>query len=338
MMKKIIAKVAQNNKQKNDANEKRSPKKDNKRQVKKEKEIIYPVASKPLDFSFRNIKNIETLIMTEARGGERRSIEEIEKEEKMKNEKVQKAVDTETSLEEDEVIDKKQKTKALKEEVSEVVEMRIHDKSNEEKKGKSQFNNKKDIHEEKSTSLKKKVVYVNYTNTIILHDNEIENLSNIDFVFNQILIEPTFLLNTGRNKLELIQWLDLSHNHIKDIHFDIQKLVFLKILYLHANYISEIDSVKALAGCNCLINLTLHGNSIEHIKGYRHFIIEMIPKLEKLDFTLVSEKELDVIYFKGCRYGEVRDKLTGKVLVYPKLDERFVKRLKDDKNSHKPTD
>jgi hypothetical protein len=337
-MKKTTTKAAQNNKQKNDVNEKRSPKRDNRKEEKKEKEIIYPVASKPLDFSFRNIKYLDALILTEARGGERRSIEEIEKEEKVKSEKVQKVVDTENSLEDEEFMEKKQKSKAVKEEVSEVVEMRIHDKSSEEKKGKSQFVNKKDVQEEKSTSLKKKVLYVNYTNSVILHDNEIENLANIDVVFSQILIEPSFLSNTGRNKLELIQWLDLSHNHLKEIHIDIQKLVFLKILYLHANYISEIDAVKALAGCNCLINLTLHGNSIEHIKGYRHFIIEMIPKLEKLDFTLVSEKELDVIYFKGCRYGEVRDKLTGKVLVYPKLDDRFVKRLKEDKNQQKPTD
>jgi len=80
-----------------------------------------------------------------------------------------------------------------------------------------------------------------------------------------------------------------------------------------------------------LINLTLHGNSIEHIKGYRNFIIELVPKLEKLDFTLVSEKELDIIHFKGSRYGELRDKL-GNIVSYPKLDDRFKRRPKDEKN------
>ena len=316
-----------------DDKDKKSPKKE----IKTDSDIIYPVPSKPLEFTFKHLKNLESLILTEARSGERRSIEEIEKDEKKNQEKQNKVErNTENSVEDEEIIEKKIKKKV--EEVSDIVEMRIFDKSSEVVKGKSSNTKKNKALEQKTESQKKKVIYVSYTNAIILHDNEIHDLSNIDVIFNKILIEPSFLVNSGRERIELIQWLDLSHNHIRDIHKDIQKLVFLKILYLHANYITEIDHVKTLVGCNCLINVTLHGNSIEHIKGYRHFIIEMLPKLEKLDFTLVSEKELDVIHFKGSRNGEIRDKITGKVLVYPKLDDRFIRKLKEDKSNNKSSD
>jgi len=238
------------------------------------------------------------------------------------------------------VSDKNVNKKAVVEE-NEVMEMRIFDnKNNNEPYAKGgKVNTFGNVAEEKKLmSSGKRLVYAPYTNAVILHDNEIGNLANIDSVLNQILREPTFLKNASRPKVDLIQWLDLSHNHLKSVHKDITNLPFLKIFYLHANYINDLDDVKSLMGCQCLINLTLHGNSIEHIKGYRHFIIEMLPKLEKLDFTLISEKELDVIHFKGARYGEIRDKHSGRVISFPKLDVRFMKILKEDKFDEKKQD
>ena len=136
------------------------------------------------------------------------------------------------------------------------------------------------------------------------------------------------------NKLDLLQWIDLSHNKLESIHHDILKIPFLKILYLHANFIKSLEEIQILSGCKALINLTLHGNPIEHIKGYRLLVIEMMMTLEKLDFTLVSEKELDIIHFKGARFGEKRSK-TGQVTIFPQLDKEILKRmnipLDDDK-------
>ena len=75
-----------------------------------------------------------------------------------------------------------------------------------------------------------------------------------------------------------------------------------------------------------LKNIRRLGNPIDHIKGYRNFIIEMCPLLEKLDGAVISEKELDIIKFHGSRYGEVRDK-KGNVRRYTKLPEEIIKTL-----------
>jgi Leucine-rich repeat (LRR) protein len=178
-----------------------------------------------------------------------------------------------------------------------------------------------------NTKPKKKIKYVNYTNSLILHSNEIYSLQGVHNVLVNVLPDLEFSVMKNRTKMDLIQWLDLSFNKLEDIHPDILNLPFLKILYLHANYIKEIECMSPLSKCNTLINLTLHGNPIEHIKGYRLFIIEMVPCLEKLDFTLVSEKELDIIHFKGARFGEKRNK-QGQVTEYPKLDDEILKRMK----------
>ncbi len=295
-------------------------------------EIFYAVPSKPLDFSFKNIKNLEMLIKTEAKAGNRRPVKDIEREEKERQENNLKIERNTVSSFDEEELDKKPKKKEIEKtnDASDVVEMRIFDKTVENSKGKLQGNSINQGNDEKSLVSKKKIKFSNYTNSVILHNNEITSLARIDHVFNEILIMPNFMENSYKKRIDLIQWLDLSHNYLQDIHIDLSNLRFLKILYLHANYINEIESVRNLRNCNCLINLTLHGNSIEHIKGYRNFIIELIPRLEKLDFTLISEKELDIIHYKGSRYGEVRDS-AGNIIAYPKLDERFKRRPKDEK-------
>jgi len=306
---------------------------------KKEEDILYAVPAKPLDFSFRNVKGLEMLVKTENRAGTRRPVKDIEREEKEKletNLKMEKQ--TLSSIDDEEMmIEKKVKGKDNNDRAvdnTEIVEMRINDnkaEGNTKVKGNSTSANfSEDL---RPQGPKKKVKFQSYTNAVILHNNEISSLARIDTVLNQVLLNPTFLDNTYKRKIDLIQWLDLSHNYLQEVHIDITSLKYLKILYLHANFINDIEGIMNLKKCNCLINLTLHGNSIEHIKGYRNFIIELVPKLEKLDFTLVSEKELDIIHHKGSRYGETRNK-QGMIKEYPKLDDRFKRKPKDDKNDN----
>jgi hypothetical protein len=294
------------------------------------KEIVYAMPAKPLDFSFKDLKSFEDLRKCEPRNGVRKSIEDIEKEEKDKensnNLRTEKPMshtlfDEETT----ERFDKKGK-KETKQEANDVVEGRIHaDKVVENKGGKLV---KKE--EEKLDNVpKKKVKYLQYNNSIVLHSNYIKSFRNIHNVLFEILPEVDFLLN--KTKIDLIQWIDISHNRLEDIHSDILNLPFLKILYCHANSIKEIEKVLVLGRCKSLLNLTLHGNPIEQIKGYRHYIIEIVPMLEKLDFTLVSEKELDIIHHRGSRYGERRNK-QGQVIEYPKLDKEILDRMKMPKD------
>lgn len=291
-------------------------------------DITYTNPSKPLDFSFKEVRILEDIRKMEPRSGIRRPVHEIEKEDAERHENNNNKYDKITTTGynyEDEFSDKlNEKKKTTKDEGTEL-----------RKEKTLEANNK--IDEVQSGQSKKKVKYLSYNNSVILHSNKIKTLANIHSVFNEILPNVSFLTNKLRTKIDLIQWIDLSHNLLVDIHPDILNLPFLKIFYCHANCIEDLSSVAILSKCKSLLNLTLHGNPIEHIRGYRHYIIEMIPSLEKLDYTLVSEKELDIIFHRGSRFGEKRDK-SGKVVSYPKIDEEVLKRMKkprDDEGEKK---
>lgn len=300
-------------------------------------EIYYTKALKPLDFSFKDLNSFIDLLTANPRRGIKKLQEEIQTDEDNKN--ITKKLETEDKLDSK----KKKKTEAQQEVV---VEGKVYgggsgDAFKNKKRKESQLIANPDSGVGNERKNEKSIKFLTYTNSIILHSNSISSLEKIDFVLEEILPEVDFLneryakyiFSSGQlsfinyNKVDLLQWIDLSHNKIKSIHIDITKLKFLKILYLHANYIQNLEEVAVLAKCNSLINLTLHGNPIEHIKGYRLLVIELLPALEKLDFTLVSEKELDIIHFKGARFGEKRNKKTGKVVVFPKLDQEILNRM-----------
>jgi Leucine-rich repeat (LRR) protein len=278
-------------------------------------DIVYTLPAKPIDFSFKKIVFMEDLRKLEPRNGTRKSIEQLNKEEAEKHEMFLKTGrDNVVSRQSDE---------------EEPMKKTVHNNKTEaEEKINEQFQQPK---EDKPVQNKRKVKYVYYTNSLILHSNEIKSLQGISNVLVDVIPDLQIPVTLGRSKVDLIQWLDLSFNRLEDIHDDILTLPFLKIVYLHANYIKEIENVLNLRKCKALLNLTLHGNPIEQIKGYRFFVIEMVPCLEKLDFTLVSEKELDIIYHRGSRYGEKRNK-KGEVIEYPKLDEEILRRLKMPKD------
>ena len=171
---------------------------------------------------------------------------------------------------------------------------------------------------------KRKIKFKKYCNAFNVSNNKLTTIEGIHTVLEILLPELTFHSKLG--KVQLIQWIDISRNKLTSIHKDICELPYLKILYVHGNNIQEIEKVTALGNCKSLTALTLYGNPMDHIKGYRNFIIEMCPLLEKLDGAVISEKELDIIKFHGSRYGEVRDK-KGNVRRYPKLPEEIIKTL-----------
>lgn len=44
--------------------------------------------------------------------------------------------------------------------------------------------------------------------------------------------------------LHKLQWIDLSHNYIEKIDYDFKEFSVLKTLYLHENYISELEDLQ----------------------------------------------------------------------------------------------
>lgn len=46
---------------------------------------------------------------------------------------------------------------------------------------------------------------------------------------------------------ERLQWIDLSYNYLETIEIDILQFRSLKTLYLHGNYISNLEETKKLS-------------------------------------------------------------------------------------------
>ncbi|EEB12406.1 leucine-rich repeat-containing protein, putative [Pediculus humanus corporis] len=86
---------------------------------------------------------------------------------------------------------------------------------------------------------------------------------------------------------ENLTWIDLSFNKLTYIHPEFSELRSLKILYLHGNHFTQFTPVLYH------LHLTLHGNPIEEVKGYRQRIISVLPNLKSLDFTNVTNSDIE---------------------------------------------
>lgn len=62
---------------------------------------------------------------------------------------------------------------------------------------------------------------------------------------------------------------------------------------MHGNYITDLEEVKKLSDLEFLFELTLNGNPIEEIKGYRLYVLALMymknENLRKLDTVIVTD-------------------------------------------------
>ena len=65
----------------------------------------------------------------------------------------------------------------------------------------------------------------------------------------------------------------------------------LTILYLHGNNIRQASEVEKLSSLCRLKSLSLHGNPIETLEGYRFFLLSRIPQLMTIDFSGVTKQD-----------------------------------------------
>lgn len=98
---------------------------------------------------------------------------------------------------------------------------------------------------------------------------------------------PTVMLDNYK-----LQWIDLSHNYLVDLDLDFSVLSHLSSLYLHCNYIKDLNQFVNLSR-NPLRNLTVHGNPVETIPNFRLYLTSVLLELKKLDTVLISKKERD---------------------------------------------
>jgi Leucine-rich repeat (LRR) protein len=123
--------------------------------------------------------------------------------------------------------------------------------------------------------------------SIFLNNNELRTIVNLRSTLDYVMIY---------NPVNL-EWLDLSYNYLETIEPELLNFPNLKTLYLHGNYISNLEEVKKLQDLPYLQTLTLYGNFVEQIKGYRLYVLGMMYEkyetLKKLDSVLITRKEFD---------------------------------------------
>ena len=132
-------------------------------------------------------------------------------------------------------------------------------------------------------------------------------------------------------------WLDLSYNYLSTIEEDILQFEQLKTLYMHGNYIDNLDETKKLNCFRDLQSLTLYGNPIESIKNYRLWVLGVMytytENLRKLDQVVITNREFDKVLvwkeniFKGKfkRLKQFKPEVVRKVPAPPKTEEEEKK-------------
>ena len=120
-------------------------------------------------------------------------------------------------------------------------------------------------------------------NAVKLNNNAFTTLEGLGSVLASVVKDPQEVL-----------WIDLSFNTVEDITALVKEMPWLQRLYLHANNLSKFSDIEPLASLKDLKALTLHGNGVEDRKGYRTFVLSMLPQLKKLDFVTITRKDLEM--------------------------------------------
>ena len=97
---------------------------------------------------------------------------------------------------------------------------------------------------------------------------------------------------------EKLLWIDLSNNYLTTIDEDLAKeFPLLKTLYLHGNYMMDMQVITKFRELEHLQTLTLYGNPVEHLKNYRLIVLSVLYQtlnnLRKFDQVLVTRAEYD---------------------------------------------
>ncbi|XP_072118605.1 leucine-rich repeat-containing protein 51 isoform X3 [Mobula birostris] len=91
-----------------------------------------------------------------------------------------------------------------------------------------------------------------------LSHNKLTDLSGLEQLISTVLVEPQRLF-----------WIDLSFNNFLKIDPVLILCINLQVLNFHGNQVGELFEADKLASLPHLRSLTLHGNPMEMLKGYR---------------------------------------------------------------------
>ncbi|XP_026515547.1 leucine-rich repeat-containing protein 51 [Terrapene carolina triunguis] len=124
------------------------------------------------------------------------------------------------------------------------------------------------------------------TQAVRLNNNTINELTDFASTMEQLLEYP-----------DELSWVDLSFNDLSTIDPVLTMYPDLRALNLHGNSIQSLGEVDKLAVLPRLRTLTLHGNPIEEEKGYRSYVLSVLPQLKSFDFSGVTKQDRSTATF-----------------------------------------
>ena len=135
----------------------------------------------------------------------------------------------------------------------------------------------------------RKVVVQRQTTTLFLQKNQFRTVTGLYTILQDVMFHPDRIL-----------WLDLSYNYLERIEEEIvQNFKQLRTFYFHGNYVLNLEEVRKLGQLEHLHTLTLYGNQIEQIPGYRMWVLGALylnsATLKKFDQVVVTRKEFDAV-------------------------------------------
>mmetsp|Transcript_9191 Transcript_9191/g.9146 ORF Transcript_9191/g.9146 Transcript_9191/m.9146 type:complete len:302 (+) Transcript_9191:19-924(+) len=240
---------------------------------------------KPLDFSFKNIRNISDIITMEPRSGERLPIlheEPIEEKKEISQHLLPSPRHEAPRVGENEEMEEEipKQTKQA-EPFKPPQPPAIQKILAEHTTSKAAANSHHGHADEHTSAIVKKKKVKNMTTSLVLSYNIIPDLTGLIDIITKVMKNPLSL-----------KWIDLSYNHLTTISKELCELPQLMSLYLHSNYISDMKELLNLQDTT-IKSLTLYGNSIDQLPGYRLYTITLLPQLKRLDSVLITKLEID---------------------------------------------
>jgi Leucine-rich repeat (LRR) protein len=161
--------------------------------------------------------------------------------------------------------------------------------------------------------------------SIFLNNNEIRDIRGLS---------ETLVFVMPKSNPQNLMWLNLSYNFLQKIDAEILNFPQLRSLNLHGNYISDLEEVRKLGELEHLKNLTLNGNPIEEIEGYRMYVLGLLflryESLRKLDSVYITSSEMDgVIVWNEHLYKHNIGRLKKLRPKLPKDEYGMVKKGKE---------
>lgn len=182
---------------------------------------------------------------------------------------------------------------------SDVTDANANDESSEQYEGRVLFN--EETHEEENCLIKKLncIIDINKLSTLILSECSLTNLPDcfevlritiLDLSHNKLRIVPTCLI-TG---LRRIEELDLSHNYLSNVDYELQCMSYIRKINLEYNNIENCPFWMFSSKCTNLKSFIYNGNLMKEL----YLIQETFSSVQTLQFFNCNLVQGDLTFFK----------------------------------------